>query len=850
MTGRYPGWHAKTGDAQASPALRDLGKKLLGEIQNAQRLSGTTHNVRRASLPDGSSVTATISHGVPHLEFSPGPEAGGGKPEVGLLEGFVVRPSPAMDQASNVDKNHVVLRVSGGQDVKPFFHDTVDVPAGLTVPNGLYKAMFPDGIGKFGNLDWRSADERVAVTFAGPESRYFSSVGDDFGTRVFFKGAPIFDLDEVETPLLGLSGGKVWGACLIRGNEGDPYSLYLQVIVHYFSAMQEERWLRFPVKLTALARSILTEAGVGDWRTAASVELAVAAIDDPVRGGEIVASWNRSYDTADSRHPWHFNQSGTEARAIHFDEDARTYREYSVTPDDGLVEVRDDALAVITYAEDTTYTAVPTPLTEHGVTGRQLANFTYNPPIGGIEQAPSYVGLSDDPTTPTDLFYRDINTGDALLAWSGERSTTTSKLWVRAAVDFRNDVPVYAELRVATNEDVGTVSRTIVGDQYYGVTYSGVSYDGSFGGTGLSYTSNAVVDSDSNTLFTASSTKTSVGRGLRTDWAEWAPTSVWAQSFTYEATEDSQIIGAEDFSHGADITWDVDPPVAGTPGTAPMFVDYDEVTAAYSGTLAAEYATTSTRNERDLLIGYLDLRHRFAVIGTLATTTTLNGSHSHSQTLNTLTDYDNAGILAASKPILTNHTVSSNSTTVLELRISRAAIELYSEDIAVRTLSSTPARSAVGITATPKIRGGMFPILMLGPYGNTIYALSHVANTTPPGSAASYASGTTSTFPVETTPEAEVMADTTRSYAGTVMTSDYPNELQFYDHSGAWQVYKNACCFSMGVPVSGAAQWRYGLINTDTGVPHPQTLPVLTGALPTEVRYHPVTILPLTVTKK
>lgn len=71
MAGRYTGPHRKAGDADASPALRALGKQLLGKLQNQAELSGVKTQVTTGKLPDGSSVTARLVNGQPQLHFTP-----------------------------------------------------------------------------------------------------------------------------------------------------------------------------------------------------------------------------------------------------------------------------------------------------------------------------------------------------------------------------------------------------------------------------------------------------------------------------------------------------------------------------------------------------------------------------------------------------------------------------------------------------------------------------------------------------------------------------------------------------------------------------------------------------------
>ena len=71
MGERFSGPHRKIGDAHASPALRDVAKKLIGEMKNQQRLSGVSTQVRRLTMPDGSGVVARLVNGEPQVQFYP-----------------------------------------------------------------------------------------------------------------------------------------------------------------------------------------------------------------------------------------------------------------------------------------------------------------------------------------------------------------------------------------------------------------------------------------------------------------------------------------------------------------------------------------------------------------------------------------------------------------------------------------------------------------------------------------------------------------------------------------------------------------------------------------------------------
>lgn len=82
MAGRFTGPHEKSGDVAASPEARNIAKLLLGEMQESMRLGGVTTQVRRKTLPDGSTVEARLVAGVAQVTFGPPLVEGGGLEEI------------------------------------------------------------------------------------------------------------------------------------------------------------------------------------------------------------------------------------------------------------------------------------------------------------------------------------------------------------------------------------------------------------------------------------------------------------------------------------------------------------------------------------------------------------------------------------------------------------------------------------------------------------------------------------------------------------------------------------------------------------------------------------------------
>lgn len=309
MAGRYTGWHARAGDVNASPALRDLGKKLLGEMQQALQAGHSPPLVRRVTLPDGSSVTASMIAGIPRLEFMP-PTVAAPTQQPFWIEGFIVRPSPEGDQDENADHNHVLLLF--GSTYKPTFADAAHIPEWLSA--GTYTRTFPDGL-DYGNVDWRNDDLHMQVNWLGPNGRYFGATEGAYGGPIVWcKGRVLFDTREDYAGDLGILEYAVEGACL-RRNSG----LWLYVVVRDNT---HEKLVRFRIR-SARDRALMLQKGV------VIEEHLFADLVLVPDSGELLVS--QTIPSNNGVHPWFFNASGTVAKRIDCTNGAAGNTEWTLT---------------------------------------------------------------------------------------------------------------------------------------------------------------------------------------------------------------------------------------------------------------------------------------------------------------------------------------------------------------------------------------------------------------------------------------------------------------------------------------------------------------------------------------
>lgn len=333
---RYGGWRRLTGDTADRPDLLDLGKKLLGYLSEQRRLTGLKTCSIQRQAPDGSLVRARFDYDIPVIEVmaAPAPTGGGQRIE---LAGVVARPRTFADPFAFGDNADVLLAL-GENKAKGVFFDS-------------YKAQFPDGLVLAGNLDWRNADETLAVTWIGPLNRYFPVEGRH-GTRVHHNGKVIYD----SIVDLGSYQADVVGAALRKA--GGKH--YLLVALFYFDAFKYE--VR-AIEVDSIRNPIITP---------------VEGVSPEVLATVTVGQFSLYFYPT----PLLFNQSGTEARTMLHRWD--NSRDNTMVVSELVIDLRD--LDAVTTSE-THEADVSTAFATHVVTDALWNGPLNYAPLGGNMQS-------------------------------------------------------------------------------------------------------------------------------------------------------------------------------------------------------------------------------------------------------------------------------------------------------------------------------------------------------------------------------------------------------------------------------------------------------------------------------
>lgn len=393
---RYDGWRRLSGDTAARPDLLDLGKQLLGEIEAQRRLSGVDTISIQRTTPDGSVVTARFIGNIPSIDVKAAKPVAG-RPLREELAGIVFRPRQFGDAFGFGAKADTLLMV-GERGEKPAFFAASYVTNGIA--GGDYSKVFPDGLVLGGNLDWRNADESLALSWNGPATRYFPSdgVGD---SRLYHNGRTIYDSKDS----LGGYYADVCGAAL-RHAAGKHYLL---VALFYWDAFKYEV-------------------------RAYEIDSIRAPLIEPIGevAGEVLATIDVSefasfyYPT-----PILFNQSATEARTM--------LHRWAGTDLCDVFELVIDLADLADVATSETLEAHLSSSDDRTADTTALAYLNHWAKFA-VQTSPAYVPL-------TGTYQRD------------QVPSVTS---YRCAVDFRDDMPVYATYALPTYAEHIEHSATVV----------------------------------------------------------------------------------------------------------------------------------------------------------------------------------------------------------------------------------------------------------------------------------------------------------------------------------------------------------------------------------------------------
>lgn len=852
---RFTDWHHLTlrGDKAVAARYVAEGRKYLGYVNEQLAVAGTFQQTFRRRTPEGVEFVARIAGEVASLTID-ARRYDAARAEALTLDGFVVQTDPLTERAQVLlqpattradawrrffyDGSVVHPPIAGARmgvygapgGVKVYQHDPLD-----DVPNGLQLA---------GNLDWRNADESLSVSIEGPATRYFGdrNSGTVFGTKVYCKGQMLLDLAEVEGVVFGVAGGRLTGAA-IRGGGGlklvftaaygspDPYE------VEYVGAVPLRP--RAAVPGQPPARAVYFE-------PIASDTVGLVALAGPHTIGTL-----HGYV-----HPWIFNQSGTQARRIRWEQADPAYAHEDV------LDLAD--LAAVGFTTLSHAWPVRTSLTGYTArSGRKQYDLYTGPRMnasGGIYDTDRWVlvdgGPADGISSTTDgavPAHAYLNAG---YTWVNTSSWDSSP-WVRAAVDFVDDAPVYADLRLPDVAETQTFARTRTLSSNH-VLSNAVSTDPPlpFQPRNFTYDISGDYTLDINATFDV--TRVTVESGLRTPWA----TIECGENQVIEASHDRGFTGSYAATGATAQLYDGDPDTWDLRWHMKQAADVASLSC--NETMAVDYTRTDTLTSQVLKVGFLDLRYGWLVYGIETTTSTTTGTGARTDSASAA---DVAPAATGDECILNlqmspgmpglggSVTVAGETVRTAKLYTTLTGLvgTLNSPAVLAESVELEVETSSSSVTTPDAIsRTGNSAQIDAGAEPENWGVGADVAPETPP----TVGAPSTDDLPADTSTLAETglggppdeLGD--YLYGGSGMNCPWVQTTPGGERLwGAWQTYRGKYCFSQAWPLAagGAENWlaaggRYAGATATPSAFAPSAL----ADVPTNTRLHPVWVLPKT----
>ena len=204
---RYEDWHHTRyeGDVDAGKALLPLARKVLGFATEQARANGLSTYKHVHHLPDGGTITAELIGGIPRVTIDVPPPEGGREPLFPPEDFVVWSRSGAYPIGLDPDDPRQILKPPGGNGDAANLWTTYWFNAGITGYDAFggrkstYQPVFPEGLRKAGNLDWRGTN-RERIQWNGPSTRYwyapFVQMTAQYGRFVYMAGQPVLDTDQ------------------------------------------------------------------------------------------------------------------------------------------------------------------------------------------------------------------------------------------------------------------------------------------------------------------------------------------------------------------------------------------------------------------------------------------------------------------------------------------------------------------------------------------------------------------------------------------------------------------------------------------------------------------------------
>jgi hypothetical protein len=873
---RYPDWfHLRVPNGQHAAAQRYVphARKLLGYLAEQRALGKAPTQAIERTLPDGTYLRASFEYEIPIVEIRPALPPGG-EEEPPVVEGFVVRPSPTTDQYSNPALNQVVVSPPRGKTQPKWlarFYDNDAVPDGYDLPSGRYgvsrgRELFPDGLVDSGNLDWRNKDETVIVQFHGPEARYFATGtdGNNFDTRVYYKGKPLLNTADFDPEDVPYVVGLVIGACIVKVEDKGPCLLAMVRYPPGFGngSHRREQLLRFEVRGTAAA--IERARSGAKWEELPELEVVGVDPNTGLVAVEVLADRELDDDLF-GQHPWCFNQSGTEARCIRYYDDGNRIVECVLDVDKlTFTETTLSPLnATMRRSTITQLTAQPKPIKTHV---RQRSRWIFNKHDNPPPATPSYLpaGVEADPDSPAETSYSRLTSnfvGDTVVAFAETVTWVpdSGQEWFICAVDYRDDVPVYAKWRIPSRSINISLTRDLHADPAEDAAYTDYGVPTEVGGFWQAdYTTTITVNRSSTLTYSKQDAWT--GEAILTDWVlhEAAPT-VSTHSLTETGSETSEMVSIDT----AQLGW-VDFDGFSYPDVIhAVAIGVVASTKVASGTTSHAIAWDSLTNLRQLEVLFLDLRYRLLAVDEQRTDTRRTIFTSKTTPIGTYDEWLWVGASTVQGSTLTpavplvdvdfdNYTVASAARVELKVNVghpldktvARTIIETGTDPVALDKWGAPRGLFSCFSFHNPEDGNGVTPLLAYMPGtdpGITDNATYDVGSPSPVVDSVPADAGIPSVIP-------RVQGDFGSPMNGT-SNADYRLVNNRF-RSTSWQAYRRWFCYSLALPWWDNAQRTYangiGVLATgrqyDPAEDEP-TLPVITGATVSEVRFHPVWVL-------
>lgn len=234
---RHSGWRRLRGDTDR-PDLLDLGKKLLGYLDNQRWLSGVKTLTIQREAPDGSIVRARWVGDQPQIDIAVARPQDRRRRQFKGLRGIVVKPRNKGTSGSSSDGfnafgvyAHALVSLAvkeGNLQVQVRYFDETTAPGTVSDPQFYSQthdgnALFTAGLASGSNNDWTDGVSTITWTLwssAGTEGpkRDYSSIS---GYYIFHNGRLLVDVSS----LLGLFDDVV-AACL-RRFDGTDYLVFV-----------------------------------------------------------------------------------------------------------------------------------------------------------------------------------------------------------------------------------------------------------------------------------------------------------------------------------------------------------------------------------------------------------------------------------------------------------------------------------------------------------------------------------------------------------------------------------------------------------------------------------------------